>query len=169
MKTSVADLNGMNQTQFVSLLGAIYEHSPWLAERAWLARPFADQQALLAAFSAALAAASEDEQLSLIRAHPDLAGRAALRGELTAASNSEQASAGLDQCSAEELARFNELNTAYQAKFGFPFIMAVKQATRTQILQGFEQRIQHSPAEEFKTALNEINRIASFRLSDLVV
>ncbi|TXH70498.1 MAG: 2-oxo-4-hydroxy-4-carboxy-5-ureidoimidazoline decarboxylase [Thiothrix sp.] len=168
MKKTLAELNTLNQAEFVSCLGGIYEHSPWMAERTWQARPFADLDALLSAFRASLAKATEAEQLALIRAHPDLAGKAALRGELTAESNSEQASAGLDQCTPEELARFTALNTAYQQKFGFPFIMAVKNATRAQILQGFEQRIHHKPIDEFSTALEQINRIAAFRLTALI-
>lgn len=168
MKKSLAELNTLSQADFVSLLGGVYEHSPWMAERSWQARPFADCASLLSAFRQTLAAATQAEQLALIRAHPDLAGRAALRGELTVESSQEQASAGLDQCSADELARFTALNTAYKQRFGFPFIMAVKQATRMQILQGFEQRIQHSPADEFITALEEVNRIAGFRIADLL-
>lgn len=168
MKLSITVLNALSQAEFVSLLGGIYEHSPWMAERTWQARPFKDHAALLSVFRQTLDSATEAEQLGLIRAHPDLAGKTALRGELTVESNQEQASAGLDQCTVEELALFTALNTAYQAKFTFPFIMAVKGATRTQILAGFEQRIQHSPTEEFTNALEQINRIASFRLSDLV-
>lgn len=168
MKQSMNELNALSQTEFVTLFGGVYEHSPWMAERTWQARPFVDREALLRAFRQTLAVATEAEQLALIRAHPDLAGRAALRGELTAESNQEQASAGLDQCSLEELARFTELNTAYKVRFAFPFIMAVKNATRAQILQGFAVRIQHPPEQEFATALEQINRIAAFRLSDLV-
>lgn len=168
MKISITQLNALDQASFVSLLGDIYEHSPWMAERTWQSRPFADREAVLQAFRATLASASEAEQLALIRAHPDLAGKAALRGELTVASSKEQASAGLDQCSAEELARFTELNAAYQQKFTFPFIMAVKHASRGQILQGFEQRIQQTTAEEFATALEQINCIASLRLTERV-
>lgn len=168
MKKSIAELNTLDQVAFVRFLGGVYEHSPWMAERTWQARPFVGREALLKAFRATLAAASETEQLALIRAHPDLAGRAALRGELTAESSHEQASAGLDQCSPEELARFTELNTAYKHKFAFPFIMAVKNATRAQILQGFEARMSHELAREFATALEQINRIAAFRINDLV-
>jgi 2-oxo-4-hydroxy-4-carboxy-5-ureidoimidazoline decarboxylase len=168
VKISITQLNALDQVSFVSLLGGIYEHSPWMAERTWQKRPFADREAVLQAFRATLASASEAEQLALIRAHPDLAGKAALRGELTVASSKEQASAGLDQCSAKELARFTELNAAYKQKFAFPFIMAVKHATRAQILQGFETRIKHDLAQEFAMALEQINRIAAFRVNDLV-
>ncbi|MHC3973289.1 2-oxo-4-hydroxy-4-carboxy-5-ureidoimidazoline decarboxylase, partial [Pseudomonas aeruginosa] len=106
-------------------------------------------------------------QLALINAHPDLAGKAAIRGELTASSTSEQAGAGIHECSAEEFARFTELNDAYKARFGFPFIKAVKGSNRHQILAAFEERIQHSADEEFATALAEINKIALFRLQQL--
>ncbi|HPY40663.1 MAG TPA: 2-oxo-4-hydroxy-4-carboxy-5-ureidoimidazoline decarboxylase, partial [Thiolinea sp.] len=117
MKTTISTLNNLSQAEFVDLLGGIYEHSPWLAERTWQLRPFSDSEALLAAFQQTLASASEAEQLTLLRAHPDLAGRAALRGELTTESNREQAGAGLDQCDFEELARFTQLNTSYQQTF----------------------------------------------------
>jgi 2-oxo-4-hydroxy-4-carboxy-5-ureidoimidazoline decarboxylase len=115
-----------------------------------------------------LAAATEAEQLALIRAHPDLAGKAALRGELTAESTQEQAGAGLGQLTPAEFARFTELNTAYTTRFGFPFIMAVKNASKDQILAGFEQRITHTPTAEFAMALEQINRIAAFRIDDLI-
>lgn len=169
MKQTMTALNALSQAEFVHLLGGIYEHSPWVAERTWAARPFTDKENLLAALHETLMQAPATEQLALIQAHPDLAGKAALSGELTAASTHEQASAGLDQCSPEELARFQQLNSAYQARFGFPFIMAVKNATRQQILAGFETRIKHSPEQEFATALAQIQRIAAFRVHDLII
>lgn len=165
---NMTGLNQLGQAGFVELLGKVYEHSPWVAERSFADAPFADVDALLQTMQRTLAAASRDEQLALIRAHPDLAGRAALRGELTAESTREQAGAGLDQCSAEELARFHALNDAYKAKFEFPFIMAVKNANREQILAGFETRIHNTPEQEFATALEQINRIAAFRVHDLI-
>lgn len=168
MKKTLIELNALSQAEFVQLLGGVYEHSPWVAERSWAARPFADHESLLMALRQTLDQAKPAEQLALIRAHPDLAGKAALAGELTTASTREQASAGLDQCSPEELSRFHELNAAYQARFGFPFIMAVKNATRQQILAGFETRLEHSPEQEFTTALAQINRIAAFRVQDLI-
>ena len=114
-----------------------------------------------------LLSASHEAQLALINAHPDLAGKAAIRGELTAASSAEQAGAGIQDCSPEEFARFTALNAAYKARFGFPFIKAVKGSNRQQILAAFEQRLHHSPEQEFATALAEINRIALFRLQAL--
>ena len=169
MKYTIDSLNALNQADFVKLLGGVYEHSPWVAERAYPAKPFADREALLTAMRDSLAQASYEEQLALIRAHPDLAGKAALRGELTAASSNEQASAGLDQCSPEELAHFHDLNARYKERFEFPFIMAVKNATRQQILEGFETRINNSKSEEFVMALSQINRIAMFRVNDLIL
>ncbi|MEI8633028.1 2-oxo-4-hydroxy-4-carboxy-5-ureidoimidazoline decarboxylase [Vibrio sp. PP-XX7] len=110
---------------------------------------------------------SDIEKLTLLRAHPDLAGKAALSGALTDASQSEQAGAGLDQCSAQELARFLHLNERYRDKFGFPFIMAVKGATKAQILAGFEARMLNGWQAEFERALHEVHKIAGFRLAAL--
>ncbi len=117
--------------------------------------------------AATLSRASKEEQLVLIRAHPDLAGKAALKGELTSDSSDEQASAGLDQCSKEELARFEQLNSAYKARFDMPFIMAVRGSDRHQILAGFEERLKNAPVAEFERALQEINRIALLRLETI--
>jgi OHCU decarboxylase len=108
--------------------------------------------------------ASVEKRLALIRAHPDLAGKAQVAGELTADSTSEQTRAGLDQCSADEYERFQSLNNAYHEKFGFPFVMAVRDSSRTEILAAFERRLQHDPNLEFETALAEIHKIASLRL-----
>jgi OHCU decarboxylase len=116
----------------------------------------------------AMRRAPRARQLALIRGHPDLAGRAAIRGELTAASSSEQAGAGLDQCTPAEFRRFRELNERYQAKFHFPFILAVKGKSRHEVLAAFEQRLAHSPEAEFQEALDQIARIARFRLDDLI-
>jgi len=129
----------MSRTQFVSRFGALYEHSPWIAERAWklgLDASHATVEGLLRTFREVVEAASSDDQLALIQAHPDLAGRAAVAGTLTSDSTVEQASAGLDQCSAAELARFTELNDAYKDKFQFPFVMAVRHSNRHEILAG---------------------------------
>ncbi|MEZ5535121.1 MAG: 2-oxo-4-hydroxy-4-carboxy-5-ureidoimidazoline decarboxylase [Thiolinea sp.] len=168
MKTSITALNQLDREAFVALLGGVYEHSPWMAERSFTQQPFADVDALLQAMRETLGNASHEEQLALIRAHPDLAGKAAMRGELTAESTREQAGAGLDTLTADEFARFTDLNERYKTRFGFPFIMAVKNATKHQILDGFEQRIDNSPEEEFAMALEQINRIAAFRIADLI-
>ncbi|NVK44199.1 MAG: 2-oxo-4-hydroxy-4-carboxy-5-ureidoimidazoline decarboxylase [Oceanospirillaceae bacterium] len=159
--------SSMSREAFVETFGDIYEHSAWVAEQAWDAGIDASQdevEALQARMAEQLANADHERQLALINAHPDLAGKAAVRGELTAASTSEQAGAGIHECTAEEFARFTELNEAYKDKFRFPFIMAVKGSNRHQILAAFEERIHNSPEQEFERALAEINKIALFRL-----
>jgi len=157
----------MDVQQFVASFGELYEHSPWVAERTWMRginlthntlEPLAD------ALAYTLDHADESEQLALIRAHPDLAGKAAVSGELTAASTDEQASAGIHQCTEEEFNRFKDLNQRYKEKFDFPFIKAVKGSNKHAILDAFETRIEHDRASEFKVAVQEINKIAKFRL-----
>ncbi len=160
----------LSRTQFMQLQGRVYEHSPWIAEKLWDAglKPAHDEiEALHRDLAAIVDAAPRDRQLALLNAHPDLAGRLAVRGELTAESTSEQAGAGLDKCSADEFRRFTELNDAYKTKFGFPFILAVKGKGRAEILRNFEQRIHNTPDVEFRTALGEVHKIALLRLRDL--
>ena len=160
----------MDRAAFLEKFGGVYEHFPEIAERAFQRGLTAaeDSSAGLAAAMAAVAARlSEEEKLRLIRNHPDLAGRAAIAGELTIVSASEQARAGLDRCTPEEYRRFQELNDAYKEKFGFPFILAVGGRTRQQILAVFEQRIGNDSHEEFRTALAEIDKIARLRLEKL--
>lgn len=162
--------SGMDRAQFLQAQGRAYEHSPWIAEALWSAglKPGHDEvESLHRDLAAIVDAAPRDKQLALLNAHPDLAGRLAMRGELTTESTSEQAGAGLDKCSADEFRRFTELNDAYKKKFGFPFILAVKGKGRAEILQNFEQRIQNSPDAEFRTALGEVHKIALLRLRDL--
>ena len=163
-----SDLPALRRDEFMALFADVFEHSPWVAERAWRDAPFSDKASLLAAMTRAMMAADRAEKLALIRAHPDLAGRAAIGGDLTDASRREQTGAGLDQCSPEEYARFQELNAAYKEKFGFPFIMAVKNSTRQQILDAFAARLNNTAEEEFATALGQIARIAAFRLDDII-
>lgn len=155
----------MDQAAFIARYGDIYEHSAWVAEAAWAQRdadrPLAD------AMAAIVDAAGEDRQLALLRAHPDLAGKLALANQLTHASRSEQAGAGLDACTPEELAEFRDLNAQYTAKFGFPFIFAVKGYHRHDILAAFRERIGHGPAQEFAEALRQVHRIARLRLEAL--
>jgi OHCU decarboxylase len=161
---------GMTRPEFVQRFGGVYERSPWVAEAVYDARlhPAHDGvEALHAAMVEAVETASQERKLELLLAHPDLASRLAVRGELTAASTKEQASAGLDSCTPEEFARFQQLNVAYRAKFGFPFIMAVRGRTRAEILAAFERRIHNEPGAEFRTALDEVHKIALLRLGDL--
>ncbi len=155
----------MDTHDFIARYGGIYEHSPWVAERV-LAIGIDTSDAALVARSMAdiVDNAARDRQLELIRAHPDLAGKAQVAGELTAESTAEQASAGLDQCSQEEFERFQALNDAYREKFGFPFVMAVRDSSRDEILEAFAERLENDYELEFETALVEIHKIARLRL-----
>jgi OHCU decarboxylase len=160
----------LDRTQFVALYGHVYEHSPWIIEAVWSAGlgPEHDTvEGLHQALTEIVEAAPRDRQLKLLCAHPDLAGRLAVRGELTAESTAEQASAGLDKCSPEEFERFTQLNDAYKRHFPFPFIMAVKGRSRGEILKAFERRIGNGEDAEFRTALAEVHKIALLRLRDL--
>lgn len=166
-KTLTPRPSSMDRATFVAQFGEIYEHSPWVAELAWEAGLGAEQdtpEGLAAAMGKVLDDASPERQLEVVRAHPDLAGKAALAGELTDDSTSEQAGAGLDQCTPEELARFERLNNAYKERFGFPFVMAVKGSNRHLILAAFEERLENSAEEERRTVVEQINRIALLRL-----
>ena len=165
--TSLSELNTMPQTKFRDTLADIFEHSPWVPERAWPHRPFADIEGLHGAMCAVVADAARQEQLALICAHPQLAGKAAIRGELTAASTIEQSAAGLDQCSAGEFAQITSLNSAYMDTFGFPFILAVRGHTRSSIIKALEERVNNSAEAEFAEALQQIGKIALSRLRKL--
>ncbi|SHF27213.1 OHCU decarboxylase [Modicisalibacter ilicicola DSM 19980] len=163
--------SSLDRDSFVAHYGDIYEHSPWVAELAWERGlgPGQDSPAgLVELMSGILEGAPAERQLAVIRAHPDLAGKAAKSGELTTDSTREQAGAGLDQCTEEEYERFHRYNEAYKARFGFPFVMAVKGSDRHRILEAFETRLDHAPDEERRTAIEQINRIALFRLEDRV-
>jgi N-carbamoyl-L-amino-acid hydrolase len=164
----LAELNAAAPEKFVAALDGIFEHSPWIAQRAAARRPFASRLDLLDAMCAVVDAATENEQLGLIRAHPELAGRAAIRNELSAASTREQQGAGLDACSPQEFARLQELNRTYNAKFGFPFILAVRGHDRASIIAAFESRLTNDADAEGRTALEQIARIAEFRLAATV-
>ncbi|MCM2319208.1 MAG: 2-oxo-4-hydroxy-4-carboxy-5-ureidoimidazoline decarboxylase [Pseudomonas sp.] len=160
----------LSREAFVAAFADIYEHSPWVAECVFTQGIGPEDDAiehLHGRMACVLLSAGREAQLALINAHPDLAGKAAMRGELTAASSAEQAGAGIDACNVEELARFGELNAAYKARFGFPFIMAVKGSDRQQILDAFAQRLNNTPEQEFARALGEINKIALLRLQAL--
>ncbi|WP_417668564.1 2-oxo-4-hydroxy-4-carboxy-5-ureidoimidazoline decarboxylase [Roseibium sp.] len=165
---SLADVNAMDRDAFVAAFGDVAEHSPWVAAEAFFKAPFATREAVIVAFEAGMRSADKDRQLGLIRAHPDLAGKAAMAGELAEDSKREQAGAGLDTLTRDEFARFNELNDAYRDKFGFPFIFAVKGADKHMILHAFENRLKNDAEREFETALVQIARIFRFRLEDRV-
>jgi OHCU decarboxylase len=159
----------MEREAFVARFGGIFEHSPFIVARAFdagVAQPMTAEN-LHAALVAAFRGASEAERLGVLKAHPDLAGKLAMAGRLTAESTSEQAGAGLDRLNAAELARFTDLNTRYVEKFGFPFIIAVKGLDKTDILSAFETRIHHARHDEFETACRQVEKIAWLRLSSL--
>jgi N-carbamoyl-L-amino-acid hydrolase len=173
MTTTLSELNSCRLDVFVDRLRGIYEHSPWIPERAAAQRPFATLAALKQALQAVVSNASEAEQLGLIRAHPELAGKAAIAGELTAESTSEQARSGLNLCSPEEFARLHQLNADYNARFGFPFILAVKGPTgqgltREAVIATFARRLKNQRADEMAECLRQIHRIAEIRLNDLL-
>lgn len=161
-------LSQLDRAAFMAEVGAVFEHSPWVMERAWALRPFTDRQALSLAMERVLGAAQRGELLDLILAHPELASKAALRGELTEDSAREQAGAGLTACSPEELAELRWLNDAYRQKFGWPFIVAVKGLSRQDILAEMRRRLERHPEDEFQEALQQILRIANFRLDGLI-
>ncbi|MDN0073960.1 2-oxo-4-hydroxy-4-carboxy-5-ureidoimidazoline decarboxylase [Crenobacter sp. SG2303] len=166
---SLQALNDAPVAEFVAVLGGIFEHSPWVAERAATKRPFANMAELHATMINEIEEAGLDAQLKLIRAHPELAGKAAVRGELTDESTSEQAGAGLDKCSAEEFAKLTSLNEEYNAKFGFPFILAVRGYDRAGIIAEFERRTALPVEQERAESLKQIYKIGGFRLNDLIV
>lgn len=167
MQEDVETSGDPERAAFIARYGGIYEHSPWVPAEAFdVGLPGKDPSpsSLAPRFAAIVAAAGRARQIALIRAHPDLAGRLAVAGELTDSSRSEQAGAGLDRCTPEEYSRFQALNDAYKAKFAFPFILAVAGRSRAEILAAFEARMENDAETEFSTALREIDRIARLRL-----
>ena len=163
MKT-VVEVNALTAAEFEKAFGDVAEHSPWVARNAAGDRPFVSRESMIRAFREAVLSASETAQMALIRAHPDLATKA----KLTDDSTREQAQAGLGMLSKEEFARFNHLNDFYKSKFDFPFIFAVKGATKQQILASFAERVNHSKEDEFAMALEQVCRIFRFRIEDRV-
>jgi OHCU decarboxylase len=158
----------ISQAEFVARYGGVYEHSAWIAEASWQSdQSFVCAEALATAMAAVVDAASPEQRLALIRAHPDLAGRIAIAGELTEDSTSEQSSAGLDHCSNQEFKRFQKLNQAYVEKFAFPFVMAVRGSNREDILTAFSKRLENSYEQEFATAIQQVHKIAHMRLEQL--
>ncbi len=161
---TLAAVNAMTAGEFTAAFGDVAEHSPWVARIVSSLRPFATREAMVEAFTATVRGAAREAQLALIRAHPDLAAKA----KITEDSTREQAGAGLDKLSPGEFARFTGLNGRYKVKFGFPFIFAVKGATKDQILASFAERLNHGTQEEFATALKQVCRIFRFRIEDRV-
>lgn len=163
--------SAMARDEFVAKFGGVFEHSPWIAERAFsleLGPAHDNATGLHSALARIFRRAGEDERLNVLKAHPDLAGRLAAAKELTASSASEQASAGLDALTNDERARFAELNNEYTRRFGFPFILAVKGRSKSEILHNFEARIGNSRETEFETACGQVEEIARLRLGDML-
>src|SRR5579863_8053808 len=165
---ALSDLNTCSRDDFVAALANIFEYSPWIAERAASMRPFARLNQLFAEMRAAVDHAPPERRLALIKAHPDLANKTQRAAGLTAESNAEQNSAGLDRLSDAEYQAFERVNNAYRSKFGFPYIVCVRRHTRDSILKDFERRLPNDAATETKTSIVEICRIAALRLDQLV-
>jgi len=161
-------LNNMTHDEFVGVCGRFFEHSEWIADRAWLQRPFASMDDLYEKLCAVVEAATPDEKLKLIRAHPDLVGRMARENKLTRESASEQAAAGLTSLSADEIAVFERHNAEYTGRFGFPFVICARQNRKQAILEAFPRRLAHSREEEIAAALAEIYKIARLRVADAI-
>jgi OHCU decarboxylase len=168
MSLTISQLNQLDRAEFVRVIGPVFEHSPWIAETTFAKKPFADLENLHRSLCETVKNSVEEKQLALIRAHPDLVGKIALAGQLTKESTNEQASAGLNKLSPEEIELFQKQNAAYKNKFGFPFVICARLNKKAAILAGFETRLKNSREQEIKTALEEIFKIAELRLRDLI-
>lgn len=165
---TVAQLNEADRAAFTEAVGFAFEHSPWIAQRAWEERPFEDAADLHARMVAIMNAAPLEKRIELIAAHPDLAGRVAREGRLTPASQYEQRSAGLDALTADEIVRFERLNRSYRERFDFPFVICARENTKESIFNALETRAQHDRDTEIATALSEIAKIARLRLESAI-
>src|SRR3981189_1131405 len=168
MQKNLSELNTCSKDDFVAVLANIFEFSPWIAEQAGAARPYAGVKALLAAMKDAVDRAPAEQQMTLIKAHPDLANKTQRAAGLTAESSAEQNSLGLDRLSDAEYEAFEGVNNAYRAKFGFPYIVCVRRHTRDSILRDFERRLPNDATTEAQNSIEEICRIAALRLHQLV-
>jgi 2-oxo-4-hydroxy-4-carboxy-5-ureidoimidazoline decarboxylase len=162
------ELNRYGRNAFVALVGPVFEHSPWIAQHTWSARPFENVNALHEALCQTMYAAEMEHQMALICAHPDLVGRLGDRASLTSNSKAEQSSAGLNEISDEEASAFARYNAAYRARFGFPFIICARENKKTAIIDAFPVRLQNTPDQEIAIALSEIAKIARLRLQHRV-
>jgi len=167
-RLTIDQVNALDRDAFVARLGFLFEGSPWIAETTWESRPFASRDELHRALCATMDSAPAERKVALIRAHPDLAGKAALAGELTPESTREQSSAGLDRLTPEEYARFSRLNASYRDTFGFPFVICAREHTKESILASFEARLRNDRQREIAAALAEVGKIARLRLLDAV-
>jgi 2-oxo-4-hydroxy-4-carboxy-5-ureidoimidazoline decarboxylase len=162
------ELNALDRARFAAALDGVFEHSRWIVERTHAAAPFASVDALHRALITTMREATRNEQLALLRAHPELAGKAAIAGDLTAASLQEQAASGLGACTPEEFARMQALNRRYNERFGFPFIVAVRNLDRRRILDEFARRVENDREVEFAECLAQVSQIARLRLDVLL-
>ncbi len=169
-KHTISGLNEMDTDEAVTLIGGIFEHSPWIVRETWPQCPFASVEALHAALCETIQGAGVERQVALIRAHPDLVGRAARAGTLTRESTGEQQAAGLgpDDLTPADVAAFTRANKAYTEKFGFPFVICARENKKASILAAFPVRLDHDAVTERETSLREIERIGWYRLIDLV-
>jgi 2-oxo-4-hydroxy-4-carboxy-5-ureidoimidazoline decarboxylase len=165
---TLQEVNAFDRQAFVNALASLFEGPPWIVEQTWQRRPFDSLEDLHRALCDVMMQAPVEQQIALIQAHPDLVGRAALAGTLSPASTGEQAAAGLDRLSAEEIATFTRYNQAYKDRFGFPFVICARENKKESILAGFETRLQHTRDQEIEIALGEIARICWLRLQDTV-
>jgi OHCU decarboxylase len=165
---SMDAINELDHAAFVERFGPLFEHSPWIAEAAWRDHPFTDREELFQALVGAMHAAPRERKLELIRAHPDLAGKAAVEGTLTSRSKHEQASAGLDRLTPDEYDAFTRTNAAYRERFGFPFVVCAREHTKESILRVAAERLNNTEDEEVRVALEEIAKIARLRLEDML-
>ena len=167
-KTPLKRLNMMNAHGFARTVGHAFENSPWVAERAFHLHPFTSRDDLIEKLCKTVKSASDEEKLNLIRAHPDLVGRIAQRGQLTAESKSEQAAAGLDHLSPDEVETFQAYNDVYREQFGFPFVICARENRKEAILEAFPRRLKHNREREIQVAIDEICKIARLRVIDAV-
>lgn len=165
---TLQEINALDQESFVLALGSLFEGPPWIVAQTWHKQPFTSLTNLYQALCNVMYAASIEQQVALIQAHPDLVGRAALAGTLSSASTQEQAAAGLSRLSPEEIATFTQLNQAYHDRFGFPFVICARENKKESILAGFSTRLHHSRQQEIETALGEVAKICWLRLLDTV-
>lgn len=161
-------INALDRDAFTAALDSLFEGPPWIVAAVWERQPFADREALYSALVDVMRTAPEERQVALLRAHPDLVGRAALAGTLSRDSTAEQAAAGLNRLSPEDIAAFQRLNGEYQTKFGFPFIACARENTKATILASFAERLPHSRDDEIRIALGEVAKICRLRLDGLV-
>ena len=165
-KITLSRLNEMPTAEAAAVCGGFFENSPWIVETALDERPFGSIEAFRRACMRVIREAPEEEQVALIRAHPDLVGRLAREGRLTRESTAEQAAAGLDALREEEIERFESYNRAYKERFGFPFVICARQNKKEAILEAFPKRLEQDRTSEIETALREIGEIAGLRMAD---